>query len=77
MKIKDRVELISKMADITYKKMVVLLATVGGSGSYAIRQDGFFKIMLFTVTGIFSLGLVINYFELNKKKKDLEEIEHG
>jgi hypothetical protein len=77
MKIKDRVELISKMADITYKKMVILLATVGGSGSYAIRQDGFLQIMLFTVTGIFSLGLVINYFELNKKKKDLEEIEHG
>jgi len=77
MKIKDRVDLISKMADITYKKMVILLATVGGSGSYAIRQDGFFKIMLFIVTGIFSLGLVINYFELNKKKKDLEEIEHG
>jgi hypothetical protein len=29
MKIKDRVELISKMADITYKKMVILLAAVG------------------------------------------------
>ena len=72
MKIKDRVELISKMADITYKKMVILLATVGGSGSYAIRQDGFLQIIMF-----FGTGVIVNYLELNKNKKDLEEIEHG
>ena len=46
--------------------MVVLLALVGGSGSYAIRDDGLLQIVLFFVAGIFSLGLVINYFELNK-----------
>jgi hypothetical protein len=77
MKIKDRVELISKMADITYKKMVILLATVGGSGSYAIRQDGFLQIIMFFVFIFFGTGVIVNYLELNKNKKDLEEIKHG
>ena len=76
-KIKEQVDIISKVADIIYKKMVVLLAAVASSGSYAIRQEGLLSAGLFVVTGVFSLGLVINYFELNKMKQDLEEIEHG
>jgi hypothetical protein len=64
MKIKDRVELISKMADITYKKMVILLATVGGSGSYAIRQDGFLQIILLAIFVFFIIGVIVNYLEL-------------
>ena len=77
MKIKDRVELISKMADITYKKMVILLATVGGSGSYAIRQDGFLQIILLAIFVFFIIGVIVNYLELNRYKRYLEEIEHG
>ncbi len=77
MKIKDRVDLISKMADITYKKMVVLLAAVGGSGSYAIRQNGFLQVILLAIFVFFIIGVIVNYLELNKNKKDLEEIEHG
>ena len=77
MKIKEEVDISSKIADIIHKKMVVLLAVVGGSGSYAIREDGLLQIVLFFVAGIFSLGLVINYFELNKTKQILEEIKNG
>jgi len=75
MKIKERVDISSKLADIIYKKMVILLAVVGGSGSYAIKADGVLQIVLFFVAGIFSLGLVINYFELNNIKRFLEEIK--
>ncbi len=77
MKNYDKIDLVSKKADIIYKKMIILLAAVGGSGSYAIRQESVLSALLFVVAGIFSLGLVINYFELNKMKKDLEEIENG
>jgi len=77
MDLKDKVDILGKKADIIYKKMIILLAAVGGSGSYAIRQDGVLQIFLFAVAGFFSLGLVINYFELNKMKRDLEEIENG
>jgi preprotein translocase subunit SecG len=65
------------MADITYKKTVILLATAGGSGSYAIRQDGFLQIIMFFVFIFFGTGVIVNYLELNKNKKDLEEIKHG
>jgi len=65
------------MADITYKKMVILLATVGGSGSYAIKQDGFVQIILLALFVFFIVGVIINYLELNKYKRYLEEIKHG
>ena len=77
MKNYDKIDLVSKKADIIYKKMIILLAAVGGSGSYAIRQDGLFQVVLFFIFVFFSIGVVVNYFELNKMKKDLEEIEHG
>ncbi len=77
MKNYDKIDLVSKKADIIYKKMIILLAAVGGSGSYAIRQDGLLSALLFGVSLVFVVGLVINYFELNKMKKDLEEIENG
>ena len=73
----DKIDLISKKADIIYKKMIVLLAAVGGSGSYAVRQEGWIQLGLFFVFGFFVLGVVINYFELNKMKQELEEIENG
>ena len=49
MKVKEKVELSSKIADIVYKKMVILLAVVGGSG----RSDGVLQVALFFVAGIF------------------------
>ena len=76
MKKYDKIDLISKKADVIYKKMIFLLAAVGGSGGYAIKQVGVLSLLLFAVAGFFSLGLVINYFELNNMKKDLEEIEN-
>ena len=77
MKIKDRVDLVSKIADVIYKKMIVLLAAVGGSGSYAIRQDGVLQIVLLFIFIFFIAGVMYNYFELNSIKKELEEIKHG
>ncbi len=73
----DKIDLIAKKSDIIYKKMIILLAASGGSGSYAIRQDGLLSVISFILFSIFIMGLVINYFELNKMKKDLEEIENG
>ena len=76
MNLKDKIDLIGKKADIIYKKLIVLLATVGGSGSYALSQNGILKILLFAVFTIFIIGVAINYFELNRLKQKLEEIEN-
>ena len=72
---KDRIDFISKKADIVYKKLIVLLATVGGSGSYAISENGLVSLLLFVIFTIFIIGVTINYFELNRLKKDIERIE--
>ncbi len=77
MKIKDRVDLVSKIADIVYKKMIVLLATVGGSGSYAISQGGLLQVAMLSIFIFFIVGVMYNYFELNSIKKELEEIKNG
>jgi uncharacterized membrane protein YraQ (UPF0718 family) len=77
MKIKDKVDLVSKIADVVYKKMIVLLATVGGSGSYAISQSGFLQVAMFAIFIFFIVGVIYNYFELNGIKKELEEIKNG
>ena len=74
MNFKDKTELIGKKADITYKKLVVLLASAGGSGSYAISNDGVFQILYFVIFSFFVVGIIINYLELNSLKEKLEEI---
>ncbi len=73
---KDKIDLLSKMAEIIYKKMIILLAAVGGSGSYAITQHSIFQIMLFVLFGFFSMGIVVNYFELNSIKKEMEDMRN-
>jgi len=73
---KFKSDIIAKKADIIYKKLVVLLATVGGSGSYAISEKGISQYFLFVIFTIFVVGVIVNYLELNKLKHELEEIEN-
>ncbi len=80
MEIKDKIELLSKKADVVYKKVIVLLAASGGSGSYAVAGSGVANIAIFLLFGFFVVGVIINYFELNDIKKQLDNIEkenHG
>lgn len=74
---KDTVDIIAKEAEVVYKKSLLLLASSGGVGGYAITQSGVFAFILFGVFGFFLLGIAINYFELNKLKKEIEECKHG
>ncbi|OHE04180.1 hypothetical protein [Sulfurimonas sp. RIFOXYB12_FULL_35_9] len=43
---KDKADIIAKKSDIIYKKMVVLLASAGGLGSYGLGQSGLEKYFL-------------------------------
>jgi len=74
MQIKEIIDLLSKKADIVYKKIVILLAASGGTGSYAISVNDvlYVKIGLFLLFGFFIIGVIVNYFELNKIKKQLD-----
>ncbi len=74
---KDTADIVSKEADVVYKKSFLLLASAGGVGSYAIMQDGLFNYILFGLFGFLVLGIVINYFELNNLKKEIKEYKNG
>jgi len=74
MKIKDKLDLLSKKADVIYKKLIVLLAASGGSGSYAISGRGIANIALYLPFGFFVVGVIINYFELNDIKKQFDKM---
>ncbi len=75
MKNNDLVDLLSKKADIIYKKTIILLAAAGGSGSYAIATNGTAQIGLFVLFSFFTIGIIINYFDLNTTKKRLDDLE--
>lgn len=74
---KDKADIISKEAEIVYKKSFLLLASTGGAGSYAVTQSGMLSYILFGIFGFFVLGIVINYFELNKLKNEIKECKNG
>ena len=75
MKLKDRADILGKKADILYKKVVILLASAGGSGAYAVRfsQDGSF--ILSVVLGLFFIfsatGIGILYMKLDSLEKEI------
>ena len=73
---KDKADIISKKSDIIYKKMVVLLASAGGLASYGLSQTGLEKYFLMFLFGIIIVGLMFNYFSINKAKRQIEDLEN-
>lgn len=74
---KDKADIVSKEAEIVYKKSFLLLASAGGVGGYAISQAGLFAYILFGLFSFLVLGIVINYFELNNLKNEIKECKNG
>jgi hypothetical protein len=74
---KDKADIISKEAEVVYKKSFLLLASAGGIGGYAIAQSGILSYVLFGIFAFFVLGIVINYFELNNLKNEIKECKNG
>jgi hypothetical protein len=79
-KIQDDIELISKIIDSLYKKLIVLLAIGGGFGAYSIKflQDenwvgiGFTFVFIFVSIAIFYTYIDLNYF-VKKLKRIYDE----
>jgi len=59
MDLKDKADILSKKADIIYKKVVILLATVGGSGAYSIKfmDEGLYFVAI-TLGIVFIFGVI-------------------
>jgi len=74
---KEKIDKLSKIADIVNKKLIVLLAIDGGVGAYAIKfieQVNIFGYMLGIIFITVSMGIAYNYNELNKLKREIEEL---
>ncbi len=75
----DSIDLISKVIDGLYKKLVVLLAISGGFGAYAIKflYESNWAGYLFAVVFILvSIAIFITYSKLNIFVKKLERMIH-
>mgnify|MGYP000889127427 CR=1 FL=1 len=78
---KEKTELLSKRADIINKKMLVLLATAGGSGAYAVKflldteptSIGYLFLLVFVLMGI---GVFVSYTKLSEIEKEIKELEN-
>jgi hypothetical protein len=74
MKIKEQVDIVSKKAEIIYKKVVILLASAGGSGAYAIKftQESHFFLGAFLwlvfIFGIIDLGTLYQKIDFLEKR---------
>jgi hypothetical protein len=80
MKSKSKVDILSKMIDGLYKKLVVLLAIAGGFGAYSIKfllssyWLGYIFIVIFAFVCVAIFGA---YVKLNNYIKRLERITDG
>jgi len=76
---KDLVDMLSKNADVVYKKMIVFLASSGGSGAYAIKflQDtslvafGYIFSIIFILSAV---GVFENFLRIKNIEKRIKEI---
>jgi len=74
---KTSIDKLSKIADIVHKKLIALLAIDGGIGAYAVKfleQNNIFGYALGIIFVIVSVGVAYNYNELNRLKKNIEEL---
>ena len=78
---KDLVDMLSKNADVIYKKLIVFLASAGGSGAYAIKflQDvnlSWYGILFSIIFLLFALGIFENFLRIKNIEKSIKEIIH-
>ena len=74
---KDIIDKFSKIADVVNKKLIALLAIDGGVGAYAVKfieQNNIFGYALGIIFIVVSVGVAYNYNELNRLKKNMEEL---
>ena len=76
---KELVDMLSKNADVVYKKIIVLLATSGGSAAYAIKflqEDDkvFYGYLFSTIFILFAIGVFENFLRIKSIEKNIKEL---
>ncbi len=72
---KDKIDMLSKIVDSLYKKLVILVAISGGFGAYGVKflQEsnwvGYIFVLLF---GFVAIAIFLTYIRLNEDIKKLK-----
>jgi len=77
---KDKADLLSKIVDALYKKLVVLIPIAGGFGAYSIsffKQNSSVGYMFAIVFMLTSIAIFVSYTKLNATIKELESLKNG
>lgn len=74
---KDTADIISKLIDSLYKKLIILLAIDGAFGTYALKYIAESNAVGYVFSVIFvSIAIVITYAKMNMWAKNLERISN-
>ncbi|MDD3855521.1 MULTISPECIES: hypothetical protein [unclassified Sulfurimonas] len=76
---KDTADIIAKLIDSLYKKLIILLAIDGAFGTYALKYISDSNIVgyVFAVIFIFvSIAIFVTYVKMNVWTKNLERISN-
>ena len=70
------VDIVSKQADIVYKKVFIFSAVAGGTWIYGIKTGGYLGLIILIVFLFSVLGVVVNLSKQGKLYKELEEMKN-
>ena len=72
--IKEKIDLISKRADIINKKLIILLAINGAVWIYGIKSDGWLFNISVLIFCMISFAIITNTFKLGDLDKQLKDM---
>lgn len=76
MKINDKINLLTKRAELIYKKLLIFLAISGGSWVYGLKdgQSTFLNTLIFLVFILSLIGIIVNLLKFGSIQKILKEL---
>jgi len=77
MELKEKIELLSKRADIVNKKLIALMVIDGAIWIYGVKGDGLLFWVGLVAFGITAFATISNLLKLGDIDKKLEKLEKG
>lgn len=78
MKLQEKIDLLTKRAELIYKKLLIFLAIAGGSWVYGLKSDQsiVLSLLVYAIFILSSVGIVLNLLKYGIIQKDLEDIDN-
>ena len=73
----DKIDMLSKIIDGLYKKLVILVAISGGFGAYSIKflqEDNLLGFLFVIPFSLAAYAVLLTYVKLNESVKEMKRI---